>query len=720
MKPISIFLKNYKSYGDEGTLISLEERNVKLLLGVNGSGKSSIVDSIIWCLTGRSLCSVDEVVNRKNKSNCEVEFIFKIQKNTYSISRYRNHELHANKILLYKNGKNISSLKQTETQNLIYSIIDVNYDTIVSSIILSSETYSSFLRSTISERLKTFDGILSMKIVNRWLETAKKLRKPISEKIEQLYEKKNRMEVGIETLTKNIEDYEDKVKDILLKLKEDKIQKKEHLQKTEKILNKLKKIDFVEELKKNEEYYKVIKNNADIDIKIKAEEERKQNNKNLLEELYSLKNKKEEYEKIDYVKELENIKNYSIIKQNNSTLENKILTLKGNLKDPSFKEERIAEIEELIKVNEKRFKTLNVKSVCYTCGKELNEEENKKLLEETRKKEKDLKEELVLNNLNLSTIIKDNELITAEIKDLKNALQELPIKSKYKEDFLNNIKDEINSIEKKISLLKAEIIQKDNSNKEIDERIKDLKAEKIQDDLENPMYTKEFLENIKDEIKKEKKNYEEIKNKLVVIEEKAKSSYDKNFVTDIKSKIKKLKDGKKTEEEKIKKVMVEDNHYSYLITLLSNKNQGFKKFLIGRMIDPFNVEINKYVPLFFDYEVEVSFDKNLTETIKVEGEKVSFKTFSLGEKTRLEIAISFSLFMLGKMFFSSSINFMVFDEILDGKLDKEGLSRVINIVDNFSKNNSIIVISHDERMKDYLHNHIKVNKDEYGFSKIQQ
>ena len=186
MKPISITLKNYKRYGNEEVTLDLTGNKVRVVTGKMGSGKTSFVDAIIWSLFGKSLSSVDGVVNRQNKKNCKVEFQFQVNTDEYSIIRYRKHDEYKNNVLLFKNNKNISGSDNKKTQQLIEDTIGITYRAIVSSVIFSSEIYISFLRSKgYTERLKILENILNLGIVNKWLDNTKKLIKPINEKIEE-------------------------------------------------------------------------------------------------------------------------------------------------------------------------------------------------------------------------------------------------------------------------------------------------------------------------------------------------------------------------------------------------------------------------------------------------------------------------------------------------------------------------------------------------------
>jgi DNA repair exonuclease SbcCD ATPase subunit len=684
---------------------------------VHNSGKTTFVDAIIWCLYGKSLCNVDEVVNRKIKKNCKVEFTFNINKEEYSIIRYRKHDKNGNKLLIFKNNKNISPLKMNEAQSLIIDIIGINYEAMVSSIILSSELYSSFLRERCSERLKMIESVLSMKQINKWADATKKLRKPITDKISDVKSEIDIMNVGINTLNKNIADYKEQVKNTLLNLKTQKMQMKEQFEETKARLSELKEIDYIQELKKNEKFKEIENYNKDIEKQIEEKEKKFYDITVLAEELQKIKTNLTENNKINIDKELVKIRKYNEDVMKNNEIEKEILKFENeiiNVKDlKNTVSSKIKEANSLIVEIE------NIQlNKCPTCGQKINDEKmielKKRNIEIHKKKQDEIKDlENKLKNaednnkkFKFKTLEKEKEYITIE-------------KPKYDEEFLNNFKEEINKKKTKEAILETEIMQKDSFNAEIKAMIKDLKSKLIKEKTEKSKYSNDFLNNIEKEILDVIEQQKKIEKELIIIDEKAKSTYDKKYVDGSIQKIETLKKALIKIKAVLTKEEKNEKHYNFLLTLLSNRDQGLKKYIISKMIDIFNKQINYFVPLFFDYNVEIEFDKNLLEIIKVEGEQVSFDTFSSGEKARLELAITFSLFMLGKLFFSSPVDFIVFDEILDGNLDEEGLDRVIKIVDGFGNDNSVIVISHNNKMKEYYQNRILINKDGNGFSKVR-
>ena len=140
------------------------------------------------------------------------------------------------------------------------------------------------------------------------------------------------------------------------------------------------------------------------------------------------------------------------------------------------------------------------------------------------------------------------------------------------------------------------------------------------------------------------------------------------------------------------------------------------------MIQAFNKKVNYYIPYFMPADrsnISIEFDNNLKETIKENDQEIEYESFSSGEKTVLEISVAFSLFMLAKEFFSSSISFIVFDEILDGNLDDEASAKVAKVVSDLGESNSIMLISHRKDLKESFDEHVLIEKDKNGFSFIK-
>jgi DNA repair exonuclease SbcCD ATPase subunit len=118
-------------------------------------------------------------------------------------------------------------------------------------------------------------------------------------------------------------------------------------------------------------------------------------------------------------------------------------------------------------------------------------------------------------------------------------------------------------------------------------------------------------------------------------------------------------------------------------------------------------------------KVEIEFDKDLNDTIKVDGKEVTFSSFSRGQKTRVEIAAAFALFNLSRIFFSNKSGLLIVDELLDNGLDEIGIKAAISILEGFAQDAKVFVVSHNPVVKDNIENVIEIKRDENGFSYIK-
>ena len=721
MKLQFVKLKNFKSYPDQETKIDLSFDGVKLLVGENGDGKSTFFDAIIWGLYGKNKDGVDGVVNRKTKKNCKVEIGFRVGSNDYTVIRYRKHETHGNKLMFFKGTKNISQRTTGATQEMIDEVIEIQYNTMVSSVVLSSELYTSFLRSSRADRLKTFESLLSLKEITLFYNKLKKLKEPVDEKVKKLESDEDKTFVAINSLSDNIDEYKDGVKKTLLRLKE----RKEKLQKevydlTEKI-NEYDKIDIDEQLKNNESFDEINKRNKEIDELIEKEEEKLIDINSLITSHEKNKEEIEDSKGIDIQKELSVIKEYEDSTSKNLKIEQGVDKLLVGKKETKSLKDNISQKERkkslLISEIEKIKAHLNV---CPTCGQEVDRELTEKLVEDKEKEIEKIDEEVNELTEELGEIDRKNLEIDEAIKKLKDMIKTNIPTPTYTNDYLMKLDSKIKKLETDNLLIYKDIENGEKINKGIKVRITELKNElkRNNEGLKEPEYHTVFLNDLKEKIILMKDEAEEKRLEIEKIDVEAKSSYDKGYRDNTQETIKKLKKKLTGIHKKLEKAKDEQKHYEVLLTVFSNKDSGFKKFFINKMVNIFNDRVNFYLPFFFDEPMMIEFDKDLNETILLNNEEVSFASFSSGQKTRFDIAISFSLFMMVKMFFSSTINLLVFDEILDMNLDKKGFNSVFEIIENLGDYNTVFVVSHQEFYKEKFNHHIQIKRNSDGFSYI--
>lgn len=182
-----IRIENFLSVSSPSIELTLKNRGVVGVFGrnddtnasdSNGAGKSALFsESLAWCLFGETLrgISSDDVVNRKTGKNCSVSLFIEEDMSSYEIIRTRkmSKAKKANDLLVYLNGQNITKGTNQDTQELINSIIGMDFNTFVQSVLLSYGT-TPFSQMTDKEKNEVFENILELDKLAKVKEVASK------------------------------------------------------------------------------------------------------------------------------------------------------------------------------------------------------------------------------------------------------------------------------------------------------------------------------------------------------------------------------------------------------------------------------------------------------------------------------------------------------------------------------------------------------------------
>jgi len=717
----NIKIKNFKSFPDNEITIDLNFKGIKLLSGENGSGKTTIFDAIYWCIYGKSKVAVEKVINKTTGKNCKVMLTFVINNQEYTILRYRNSDKHGNNLFLFKGNEDLTLKGMNKTQEKIEEIIGIDYNAMSSSIILSSEIYKPFLRATESNRLKIFESIFLLGEINTYNKVLKVLNKKTKEEYDLINEKFLESKASIDTSKLNLINYKEKIKKNINFFKEQISIAEKELEELKRKLTESNSIDI-----------NLLMNDLDKNVKIKEKISEIEN------EIEILTNKKKylDLDKLSELKEkLDNFKNIDVEAEKKKIEENE-KKLKIN-KDKIYKQKdinnnissitySINNVKEVLKKNKEEALDIQAKikniqkniETCPTCGQRIEKDKHKEILNEITIKYKNIISELKENNNKYKELLQELEKKKQELE--KIIFEEtVEIKDSYIE-FINNFKFNKQKAESEYKLLYNDIHAKEENNKEINKEIKDLEFKLFESRrlLKEEKYSKEYLENLKNLTSNINEKIKEKEDEIKLANERVKVSIDIDYVEEMKNNISKILKEKKQVEDKRNKIIEKLLYQEKMAEIFSNKDSGFKKYFINRTIDLFNEKVNLYLPFFFDEQVKITFDKNLKETIVFRNKEADFNEFSSGQKTRCEIAIIFSLYLLVRTMFNNGTNLLVFDEILDNNLDIKGVNAVVDLLEDISKDSTIFIVSHKEEYKEKFENVMKIIKDENGFSKV--
>ena len=715
----SVSIKNFFSYGPQETVIDLSGNGTTSISGCNGVGKSTIIEAMLFALYGKTRQEkVADVVNRSVGKDCKVsvEFVGDDDE-VYKVLRYRAHTTHKDKVYLFKGDKDISSKNASDTNEQIVDYFGMPYVAFVNSTVFSTEFYSNFFAANNTDRLNIFENILSLKEISYFYEEVKKIIKEIEESEIESKMKYTESNTKVESAQENLDTYNKQAKEKLLQLKSEKEDAQRAIEEAKAALKELGAIDVTAEKAKlsnttlNEEYEKQINEKKKLHDELNAFNTFPKEESELLVKYgdFDFNDNKKKEEK--YKSDLETIRTREsgIDKaklQLDSSME-KVRTLK------SQKESSEKDLEKQKKDLEK------VKdAICPYCGNKMDAEETAKKREIIDKKIKELEGDIE----DFEKQLKEEKVNLTEFKDTYDTLlaDVNLIRENLDKNFVANsdlIKEKyLNALKHKTEFDKT-YEENCKKQKELLIEIDELKEKKSK--LEISKYTESYLNSIEEEIKKQEDIIAKSNTIIASVNAAVKSTYDKDYVEKIKSDIESLKEKAVFAKEQLEVIEDDKKHYEYLKECCSNKSNGFKKFFIGEMIPVFNEKINQYLPFFFNNKkIEVSFDKDLVETIKCDGQKITYASLSCGQKTRMEIAAAFALFGLSRVFFSNQSGLLIVDELLDRGLDEFGIKASLSILEGFAQDSKVYVISHNKTVTENITDVIEVKaKATYGIPK---
>ena len=221
MKILNIEWRNFNGYGNRIQTMDLSDAGMRLLLGENGSGKSTISEIIIFSLYGKlSNKRLSDLPNRFNK-NLYTKIEIENYGNHYIIER----GVAPNYIKLEVNGVEYDQAgKKNIEEYLVDEVYKIPFYVYNNLIVLSINDFQSFLDMGVSAKRKIIDRIFGLEIINT-------IRTLVRDELKKIYEISTNLtkeadalaitigksEKELNILKKQIESDNKDLKDVLLK-----------------------------------------------------------------------------------------------------------------------------------------------------------------------------------------------------------------------------------------------------------------------------------------------------------------------------------------------------------------------------------------------------------------------------------------------------------------------------------------------------------------------
>ena len=185
--------KNLLSTGNYFTELKLNEAANTLVVGTNGSGKSTMLDALCFVLFGKPFRNINKpnLLNSINGKDCVVEVEFTIGNKEYKIVRGIKpniFQIYQDTVLL-----NQDAAARDYQDYLEKFILKLNYKSFTQIVILGSASFTPFMQLSAADRRAIIEDLLDIQIFSTMNSLVKD---KIAINKDQLVEKKNEIELA--------------------------------------------------------------------------------------------------------------------------------------------------------------------------------------------------------------------------------------------------------------------------------------------------------------------------------------------------------------------------------------------------------------------------------------------------------------------------------------------------------------------------------------------
>jgi DNA repair exonuclease SbcCD ATPase subunit len=645
-----ILVKNFRSYGNNPTEVLFNDTNELItIIGSNGKGKSSLFSiAIHFALFGDSpKGKIEDLINWDTGKNLLVELDLYDASNNTKYTIRRGLKPAINELLVND--------EKYESDNLLHKK-DFN-DTIIDLLKIDKVFFTKFINNNINEsmdflsaprgeKMKIFNYLFNLDNIILLKEFLKKEQKTIISELNVEGSELKIINKEYEVNENNIESYKKDITDEENNLK---------------ILEKENKIFEKEKDSKILEYNNTLK---ECELNIcnfqKLIEEHTKNINDLKNNINKLYNTEIE-EKINDLKNKADDYNTQIMKMD-SELATTIIRLSNDKKELKL----LLDKRDLLKENP---------NVCPVCNNILDEEHYLKELQIYESNINKLNDSIEKYENN----IKNHNTLYSELKKkLEKIIKEYDELKVLWDNNKKNIIELEDSLDKETDLLSKQklILSEYNTTKTI--------TENNITNILNKSDKTILIDSKKNDIKK-------MKNRL------KKMILDNNIIGEKYNSI----------AEKIDKYNSKNDYLEFLINTVMD-NSKIIKYIIDSNLKIIEKLVNIFLNRFqFPHTLKLEFTQDLE--LHFSNSK-PFDVFSDGESMRVKFAFAFAFIFFLKGLSKNNLNLLVLDEMISSSADDEMIEETFKILNELKEEMSVIVITHDDRVKDRFDRIFKIEK----------
>ena len=156
--------KNFLSTGDQFSEIDFQKNATNLIVGTNGTGKSTVLDALTFSLFNKPFRKINksQLINATNEKDCCVEVEFDVSGRQYLVRR----SIKPNLFEIEVDGQKMHKQADDRAMQKILeeNILKVNYKSFTQIVILGSSAFVPFMQLSGTNRREVIEDLLDIRI----------------------------------------------------------------------------------------------------------------------------------------------------------------------------------------------------------------------------------------------------------------------------------------------------------------------------------------------------------------------------------------------------------------------------------------------------------------------------------------------------------------------------------------------------------------------------
>ena len=202
--------RNFLSTGNNFNEVNLQKSGTNLIIGNNGSGKSTVLDALTFSLFGKPFRKINkpQLKNSVNEKECVVEVEFTIGQTEWKIIR----GIKPTVFEIWRDDKLLDQAAASLDQQkwLEQSVIKMNFKSFTQIVILGSSTFVPFMQLSAANRREVIEDLLDIKVFSSMNSIIKDRIKFTRDEIKLLNLKKDSLADKVEMQENFIEELENR------------------------------------------------------------------------------------------------------------------------------------------------------------------------------------------------------------------------------------------------------------------------------------------------------------------------------------------------------------------------------------------------------------------------------------------------------------------------------------------------------------------------------